>query len=109
MVDQDPPHRFRRGREQVSLVPELLLAHQPQIGLVNERGSVQGVSGLLRGHPRGREFPQLVIDERKQVGRRPAVAGHSGVYEVGDLGHNNRVYGMHRDPKTVPRGRAASG
>ena len=83
MVDQDSPHRFRRGREEVSPVPELLVAHQPQIGLVHERGGVQGVPGFLRGHPHGREFPQFVIDERKQVGRRLAVARSGGIYEVG--------------------------
>ena len=67
---------------------------------MNQGGSVKGVPGVLHGHPRGREFPQLVVDEREQVGRRLAVAGRGGVKEVGDLGHNNGLYRRHRNMNT---------
>ena len=46
MVDQDPPHRFRRGGEEVPPAVELLVADQPQIGLVDQGGGVEGVAGL---------------------------------------------------------------
>ena len=35
---------------------------------------VEGVPGPLRSHPRGGELPQLVVDERKQLGRGLALA-----------------------------------
>ena len=47
-----------------------------------------------------RELPQLVVNEREQVGRRLAVAGRGGFKEVGDLGHNDRVYRLHHNVKT---------
>ena len=68
---------------------------------MHQGGGVEGVPGLLRGHPRGRELPQLVVDEREQVGRRLAVAGRGGVEELSDLGHDDRVYRVRRNVKTV--------
>ncbi len=88
MVDQHPPHRLGRGGEEVRLAVEVLVPDQPHISLMNQGGGVEGVPGSLGGHPRGRELPQLVVDEREQVGRRPAVAGRGGFQEVSDLGHN---------------------
>ena len=35
---------------------------------MNEGGGLQGLAGLV-GHPGRREPPQLVVDERQQVGR----------------------------------------
>ena len=66
MVDQNPPHRFGRGGEEVAAAVEVLVADQPQVRLVDQGGGVEGVPGVLRGHPRGRELPQLVVDERQQ-------------------------------------------
>ena len=64
---------------------------QPQVRLVDQGGGVEGVPGVFGGHPRGGELPQLVVDERQQVGRRLAVAGRGGVEEAGHIGHNSRV------------------
>ena len=113
-----PPPRFSRLRSRAWLTSirriasaaaakkcasavEVLVADQPQVGLVHQGGGVEGVPGLLRGHPRGRELPQLVVDEREQVGRRLAVAGRGGVEEVGDLGHDDRVYRRPRNVRTA--------
>ena len=92
VVDQHPPHRLGRGGEEVPSTVELLVADQPQVSLVHQGGGVEGVPGGLRGHPRGCELPQLVVDEWQQIGRRLAVAGRGGVEEVGDLGHHDRFY-----------------
>src|SRR6516165_10256063 len=71
---------------------------------MDQGGRAQGVPGVLRGHPSGREVAQLVVDERKQAGRRLAIAGRYGVHEVGDLGHESGLYGMRRELNTEPLG-----
>jgi len=58
---------------------------------MHQGGGVEGVPGLFLGHPRGREFSQLVVDERKQVGRRLAVAGRGGFEKMCDVGHDGRA------------------
>ena len=35
--------------------------------LVHERGGLQGLSGLLIGHPQDGELPQFLIDHREQL------------------------------------------
>ena len=56
MVDQNAPHRFRGGGEKVPSTVELLVADEPHVGLVHQRGGAEGVPRLLRGHSRGREL-----------------------------------------------------
>ena len=100
VVDQHAPHRLGRGGEEVRLAVEVLVPDQPQVSLMNQGGGVEGVPGFLRGHPRGRELPQLVVDEREQVGRCLAITGRGGVKELSDLGHNDRVYRVLHNVKT---------
>ena len=100
VVDQHPPHRLGRGGEEVPSTVELLVPDQPQVSLVHQGGGAEGVPGVLRGHPRGRELSQLVVDEREQVGRRLAVAGRRGVEEVSDLGHKWPVYRLQHNVRT---------
>ena len=47
MVDQNAPHRFRRGGEEVAAVVEVLVADQTQVRLVDQGGGVEGVPGIL--------------------------------------------------------------
>ena len=47
VVDQHPPHRLGRGGEEVPPALEVLVADQPEVGLVNQGGGVEGVPGLL--------------------------------------------------------------
>ncbi len=88
VVDQNSPHRLGGRTEEVRFAVEVLVPDQPQVGLMDQGGGVERVPGPLCGHPRGREFPQLLVDERKQVGRRLEVAVRCGGEEVGDLGHD---------------------
>jgi hypothetical protein len=62
MVDQHSPHGLARGGEEVSSVLELLIAHEPQVGLVNECRGAQRVAWGLVCHVLGRQPAQLVID-----------------------------------------------
>ncbi len=82
MVDQHPPHRFRRGGEEVPTTVEVLVPDQPQISLMHQGRGIEAVPRPLRGHPRNREPSQFSVDEREQVGRRLAVVGRHGVEEV---------------------------
>jgi hypothetical protein len=68
---------------------------------MDQGGGIEGVPGSLRGQPRGCEFPQLLVNEREQVGRRLAVAGCGGFEEVSDLAHTDRVYRIREDRHMV--------
>ena len=46
MVDQNAPHCFRRGGEEVAAVVEVLVADQTQVRLVDQGGGVEGVPGV---------------------------------------------------------------
>jgi len=54
---------------------------------MNQGGGLESVAGPLAGHARGGELAQLVVDERKQVGRRLAIAGRGGVKKMRHIGH----------------------
>ena len=87
VVDEDPTHGLGRGGEEVPSAVELLIPDQPQVGFVNQGGRVEGVAGGFGRHARGGELPQLVIDERQQLGGGPAVASLGGTQELRELGH----------------------
>jgi hypothetical protein len=64
---ENSPHRFGRGRkEMTSMIPFLIasLADQPNVSLVNERGRLKRLSGLLPGDLSRRQFSQFLIDQR---------------------------------------------
>ena len=78
-VDEDAAHGLGRGGEEVAAaVPAGCVgrADQPEVGLVDEGGRLEGVAGGLPVEPGGGEVPELVVDEREQFGgglrgRRP--------------------------------------
>jgi hypothetical protein len=107
MIDEHSPHRFGRRREKVPAAIEVLVPDEPQIGFVDQGGGVEGVTGILGGHPRCRELPQLVVNEREQVGRCLAISAGGGFQQVSDLGHDDRVYRRHHCLKTEARQRPA--
>ena len=67
-VDQDPPHGFRRGGEELGAAfpVGLLVGPQPYPGFVHKRGWLQRHTGRLMRHPRRGEATQFVVDERQQ-------------------------------------------
>jgi hypothetical protein len=87
MVDEDPTHRFSGGRKEVPAAVELLIPDQSQVSFVNEGGGIEGVPGGFRCHPRGREFSQLVVDQRQQLIGRLAVALLDGREDAGHVVH----------------------
>ena len=70
LIDQDAPHGLGGGGEEVAaVVPACCVGRpdEPQIRLVDEGGCVQSVAGGFFGHPGGRQFPQLFVDQRQQL------------------------------------------
>lgn len=59
---------------------------------MDEGGGIQGVPGDFGGHACGREFPQLVVHERKEIGGGLAITRRGGIEEAGHVGHEGRVY-----------------
>jgi len=92
VVDQDSPHRFSSGSEEVTVTLEMLIPDQTQIRLVDQGCGIERVTWLLRGHLRSRQHTQLVVDERQQVLGGLAVAAVRGFEQSCDVGHDCRFY-----------------
>ena len=82
-------HRFRRNAKEMAAIGKWPVADKTQIGLVHERRGAEGLPGGLRRHFRGGQLPQLVVDQRQQVGGGLAVAVLGGVYEKSEIGHRD--------------------
>src|SRR5262245_17864239 len=70
LVNQDAAHRFGGGGEEVAPavpVPDLVRAHEPEVGFVDQGGGLQRLPRLLLGQLLGSELPQLVVDQRQQL------------------------------------------
>ena len=87
MIDQDAAQGLGRRSQEVTSRLERLRPGQTQVRLMDQGGRVEGVAGVLGRHPRGGEFPQLVVDEREQVGGGPAISGCRGLQKAGHVGH----------------------
>ena len=72
-LDQDAAHGLgRRGEEVAPAVPAGVLGtDQAEIGLMHQGGRLERLAGLLPGQPLGGQFPQLVIDQGKELLGRP--------------------------------------
>jgi hypothetical protein len=84
VFDEDAAHGLGRGGEEVApAVPlrRVRWSDQPQVGLVDQGGGLEGLARLLPGDPRRCELPKLVVDERQQLGR-------GRVQQLGDSGHD---------------------
>ena len=75
---------------------------------MDQGGRLEGVAGRLGRQPGGGELPQLVVDEREQLGRGLRVAGRGRVEESGDVGHVGRVYPAAGRRSTTRNGWAGS-
>ena len=70
-LHQDPAHGFgRRGKEMGAILPRrLAIGPEPQPGLVDQRGGLQGLAGRLLGHLVRGESAQLFVNQRQQFFR----------------------------------------
>jgi hypothetical protein len=87
VLDENPPHGLGRCGEEVPSAIKLLIAHQAQIGLVDQGRGVKRVAGAFVGHMPGREPAKLVVDQRQQLRRGARVAVLDSAEEAGDLVH----------------------
>ena len=73
MVEEDPPHRLRRGRVKMGRALEGHPSVLPDAkeGLVHEGGRLEGVPRVLLGHAALGDGAQLVIHGREQLGAVP--------------------------------------
>jgi hypothetical protein len=69
MVDENPPHHPRGHAEEVGAVEpgQLLLAHEPDEGLVDQRRRLQRVIATLSSQVAGRSLAKLLVHERDQI------------------------------------------
>jgi hypothetical protein len=90
VLDQNPPHCFRRrGEEMPSVVPlwSLLDADQPQIGLMHQGGRLQSLAGVLAGHTDRRQFAEFLIHQRQQLLCGSGISLFDASKNLGDIGH----------------------
>jgi hypothetical protein len=64
-LDKDTAHGFGCGGEEVATTIELLVADQPQVRLVNQRGGLERLAGFLVGEPGCSEVAEFIVDERE--------------------------------------------
>ena len=81
MVDQDAAHHLRGNRNEMSsAVPiHLLKRRHPQLELVHQGGSLQGVAGRLGAEIVGRQAPEVVVNHASvDPALRPSRPSSSG-------------------------------
>src|SRR5262245_28157123 len=86
VVDEDAAHGLGGGGEEMSpAVPPRRVgrADQPDVCFVNEAGRLKGLARLFGRELDGGQFPQLVVDERKEVGGGSSVSGGRRVQKLG--------------------------
>jgi hypothetical protein len=76
----------------MTAVSEGVIANQSHISFMHQRGGIEGVAWGLAGHFRGGQLPQLVIDERQQIGGGLAVTLLGGFNQTGQIRHSCQVY-----------------
>jgi hypothetical protein len=82
MIDENSPHGFGRGGEEVSAVlptPAIGGPDEPQVSLVNQSSCIERVFRRLGRHSGCRKLPQLVVHEWEQVRGGLAVATRGGI------------------------------
>jgi hypothetical protein len=92
--DENPAHGFGGGGEEMSAaIPSIIVApaDQPEVRFVNQGGGLKGLAGRFGGHTNGGKLPQLVVDEREQVGSSLAVTRCGGFQELSHVGHSDNL------------------
>src|SRR5262245_8897603 len=65
----------------------LRILKQLDEGFVDERGRLQGVTGMLAAHERSRHPSQLAVNERQQLVERRAIPCARAMQQTRDLAH----------------------
>ena len=89
VVNEDAPHRLGRRSEEMGGVSEfrVLLADQPQSGLVDQRGGLKGLAGGFVRHPGSRQLAQLFIHQWQEFVRRLWIALLNGRQDASHVAH----------------------
>jgi len=90
-IDEDAAHGFRGGREEMSAVVPANVgvgADKSEVRLVDKGSRLKCLVVGFGCQARSGKLPQLVVDEREQVGGRLAVACRGGVQKQGHVGHD---------------------
>ena len=77
ILDEDPPHRLGRGREEMAAVlPALVVrgADQAQVGLVNQRRRLERLAGVFSCQLLRRQLAKLLVDQGQQLAGSRGVA-----------------------------------
>ena len=87
VVHQDTTHHLGRNGEEVGPVApaHLILRDHPEVGLVDQSGSLEGVVGTLVAEIAGREAPKPSVDERHQHVQSPLVTATPRYEQARDL------------------------
>src|SRR5262245_34236555 len=87
VLNQDAAHRLGSGREEVTAGGKLLVAHQPQVSLMNQGRRVKRLPRLLAGQLHRGEATELIRHQRQQLPGGLGVALCQVGQDVGDLVH----------------------
>ena len=78
LIHEYLPHRMSGNREQVRTVASCRdAARQLQVGLMDERGRINGAHTLLACELSARESSEVVVENRDHPVQRRAIAGRS--------------------------------
>ena len=87
VVNHDAPHQLRGRRNKVvPVLPERLrVIDQPQVGFVQDRGGLQGVTGTLPPHVMVGQPVQFGLHQRKQLLQRSLISSAPVTEQLGNL------------------------
>src|SRR5262245_32101602 len=65
------------------------VAKQAQVSFVNERGGLERLPRFLLGQLRGRQLPQLIVNQRQELFRGVWIATFDGAQDACDVVHGS--------------------
>ena len=86
-VHQNAPHEARGHRKEMrAILPlDLLDFDQPEIRLIDQRGSLERVAGTFVAHMAPRQAAQLLMDEGQQAVERCHITPPPGLQQSGGV------------------------
>ena len=92
LLDENAPHGLGGScKEMAPAVPMLGLVNidQPDVRLVDQRGGLKRLAGILLGHLCSGQLPQFVVDQRQQLLGGGGVALFDGAEDMCDVAHGH--------------------